>query len=360
MEQKFDRIHYRRECLLHNNKSLLILAVFLCVEQFLYSILLASPGTLIAKIHMMTSAISCLYALAFAVIFINIKKGLEASLWLHIFQFSYLLVLISCSVYRTVYVPSIHFSIPVIYIALLYGSAFLFYYPPLLSGILYGTTSSVLMYLSFRVNHGLAYATFNEDVIVNNLLAWLGSYIAYRRFVQQIDSSIMIEEQNKELLRLSSVDWLTQLINRRQIDKSLKEQHQIASHTGLAYSIILADIDFFKQVNDDFGHTIGDKILVEITDLFKQHNAEGHILGRWGGEEFMLICKNTSRENAYRIAEALRQSVEEHSFSIERGITCSFGVSTYANGLSMDDVVRQADEALYASKKNGRNLVTVL
>lgn len=359
MEQKIDRIHYRKECLIHNNKSLLILAVFLFVEQLLYSIFLTSPGSLVAKIHMITSVVSLLYGLVLAVIFINFKKGLKDSLWLHLFQFSYLVVLISCSVYRTVYVPSIHFSIPVIYIALLYGSAFLFYYPPVLSGILYGITSAGLIYLSFSVNHGLAYATFNEDVIVNNLLAWLGSYVAYRRFVQQIDSSIMIEEQNKELLRLSSIDWLTQLINRRQIDKSLKEQQEIAEKTDVFYSIIIADIDFFKQVNDDFGHTIGDKILIEITTLFKTNIDKTHILGRWGGEEFMLICQNTSSELAYDIAEGLRASVETHAFSIKRQITCSFGVSTYANGLSMDDVVRQADEALYASKNNGRNLVTV-
>jgi len=169
----------------------------------------------------------------------------------------------------------------------------------------------------------------------------------------------MIEAQNDELLRLSRTDCLTQLSNRRQIDKSLEEIHGQAQSTGGVYSVILADIDQFKQVNDQFGHGIGDIVLVEVTSVFKASVPDGYILGRWGGEEFMIICIDTGIEEAYGIAETLRLAVEGHEFSLERQITCSFGIATYSEGLNIHQVVRNADEALYASKENGRNLVTL-
>jgi len=159
-----------------------------------------------------------------------------------------------------------------------------------------------------------------------------------------------LKKYNKELERLSITDSLTKLHNRRKIDEILNEQK------NKKFSIILLDIDHFKEINDIYGHLEGDKILVEFTKLIKNNINVHDELGRWGGEEFLIICKNTTENEAAIIAQRLKELIENHDFHI-RKITASFGVSEANKNLEIKNILANADNALYKAKQQGRNQV---
>jgi polar amino acid transport system substrate-binding protein len=161
-----------------------------------------------------------------------------------------------------------------------------------------------------------------------------------------------LKRYNKQLEELSKTDALTKLYNRRKIDEILNKLQ------NKKYSLILLDIDNFKEINDVFGHLEGDKVLIKIAELLKNNINSNDVLGRWGGEEFLLICKNTKEHEAYLIAERLRKLIEENDFKI-RKVTASFGVSEANKKTSIKDVLAKADIAMYNAKQNGRNQVIV-
>ena len=126
------------------------------------------------------------------------------------------------------------------------------------------------------------------------------------------------------------------------------------------FAVVLIDVDFFKNVNDTFGHDIGDKVLLEIAKILQESIRGTDILGRWGGEEFLIICHETNTAQAAIIAEKIRVKIENTAFEYVGIQTCSFGVSEYSllDGNS-DAVVKRADNALYEAKENGRNRVEI-
>ncbi|WP_170151113.1 diguanylate cyclase [Caminibacter pacificus] len=147
--------------------------------------------------------------------------------------------------------------------------------------------------------------------------------------------------------RVADLDKLTQIYNRRGCEKFLKSYKD--------YSIILIDIDHFKQINDTYGHDIGDKILQEFGKLLKSSVRANDIVCRWGGEEFLIILPHTSYENAAEVAEKIRKKVEETKIFGNIQITISLGVSQF-NG-NFEKTFKEADEKLYIAKKTGRNKV---
>lgn len=354
-----NRIRYREERYKQNNKTLLMMATFLWVEQLLYGLLFTSPTTLIGKTHLVTSAVSFVYFLVLTYMYSQNKKALKVTWPKEVFLFSYAVFGIGLSIYRAIYISGTEFSIPVIYIAVLYGSAIVFYFPALWRFLLYSCGVALFVGLCLKVNDGFLYDTFIQDILMNNLLAWFASILAYKRFTKEVDSVVKIEEQNIELVRLSNTDTLTQIYNRRYLDQRLMELHEEAIVLEQSYAIIMADIDYFKKINDRFGHVTGDQVLIDVTNTLNSLLGEEHIFGRWGGEEFMIICKNSTVLEATKLAHALKELLENRSFHIDCQITCSFGVSAFAYDTSFVDTVLSADKALYKSKDNGRNQVTV-
>jgi diguanylate cyclase (GGDEF)-like protein len=167
-----------------------------------------------------------------------------------------------------------------------------------------------------------------------------------------------LDEKNKELLKLSVTDKLTGLYNRVKLDESMIEQYSLALRYDTPFSIILLDIDFFKQVNDIYGHKIGDDVLVEIARVLNGNVRKTDILGRWGGEEFLIICAQTTQNEALNLAQKINQAVAKHPFSTyEKQVTVSIGVCGYEKGLDVEKMLLYADEALYSAKENGRNRV---
>jgi diguanylate cyclase len=160
-----------------------------------------------------------------------------------------------------------------------------------------------------------------------------------------------------QLNRLATLDQLTQVPNRFEFDKVLAHALSVSQRYKKVFSILLLDIDYFKNINDTYGHLVGDEVLKSFSALLKQQIRDSDVVARWGGEEFTILLPNTTLDSARKMAESLRQRVEIHSFGEEINITCSIGVAQYMQGDKEDSLLKRVDEHLYNAKNNGRNQV---
>jgi len=157
---------------------------------------------------------------------------------------------------------------------------------------------------------------------------------------------------------LATKDKLTNIYNRLKIDEVLEEHFEIAKRYKKDLSIIFFDIDHFKKVNDIYGHKVGDYILQELVKIVSKNIRKTDIFGRWGGEEFIIILPETDLNQAYKVAEKLRKTIENYKFKFVDKITCSFGVINVSEENSINELIEEVDKLLYLSKENGRNQVT--
>ncbi|MGB3503630.1 MAG: GGDEF domain-containing protein [Mesorhizobium sp.] len=167
----------------------------------------------------------------------------------------------------------------------------------------------------------------------------------------------------EEYKRLAETDPLTLIANRRSFDSRLSQLFS-SEKSRMFGALILADIDRFKDVNDRFGHPVGDRILQAVARVISANVGEGNFVARAGGEEFAIIAEGLSEDGISRLAESVRIAVEQAAFkNPETGaqygpVTLSFGICMVAESGSADDLYAKADRALYASKVSGRNQVT--
>ena len=171
-----------------------------------------------------------------------------------------------------------------------------------------------------------------------------------------------LKRSNRLLLTLSSTDSLTRLYNRRMLMQTLSREVERHSRSDQVLSVLMLDIDHFKNINDTFGHLNGDKVLVAIAKVLKRYLRPYDIATRFGGEEFVLVLPNTTAKHAMDVAERLREAVEEITFDgelRELTVTTSIGIACYPRpGIDgVDDLLKAADEALYHAKNTGRNRV---
>jgi diguanylate cyclase (GGDEF)-like protein len=152
-------------------------------------------------------------------------------------------------------------------------------------------------------------------------------------------------------------DALTKLYNRRRFNEFLEGEISKSHRYKTPFSLIMFDIDHFKKVNDTYGHNRGDVILKEIAQVVVGTIRKYDIFARWGGEEFMILVPNSSLEGTLLMAEKIRSAIEKYAFTEVGTVTCSFGVTEYKDGDSIDSLVIRADGALYKAKELGRNRV---
>jgi diguanylate cyclase (GGDEF)-like protein len=162
--------------------------------------------------------------------------------------------------------------------------------------------------------------------------------------------------QKEAMQHLANTDFLTNLPNRRLVEKRLHEN----SNRDRAFSVILFDVDHFKKINDTFGHDIGDQVLKEFAKLIQENIRDKDIVGRWGGEEFVIIADDLNAKQAVVFSDRLRKLIEETTFCHQNNVTASFGVAEYRQKEKTKDVLKRADIALYMAKENGRNKVEIL
>ena len=162
---------------------------------------------------------------------------------------------------------------------------------------------------------------------------------------------------NEKLEWLVSVDSLTGIFNRRRLDETLEIEVERSSRYGESLSIILFDIDHFKTVNDTWGHQVGDEVIAGVARIAKELTRKSDVVGRWGGEEFLIIAPQTKLAGAEAFGEKLRGALEDVRFPSGIGITASFGIARLQYNEPVTLLLNRADQALYRAKRLGRNRI---
>lgn len=165
-------------------------------------------------------------------------------------------------------------------------------------------------------------------------------------------------EKEAQLERLATTDMLTGLINRSHFDSVLKSETNRQHRYARPLSLIMLDIDYFKVINDSYGHAVGDQVLVEFADLLRRNLRKADCCARWGGEEFMLLAPETSLEQSVSLADKIRMAIKETSFPIQGRVTASFGVVEVHAHEPIKSVMQRVDNALYLAKEKGRDQVS--
>lgn len=204
-----------------------------------------------------------------------------------------------------------------------------------------------------------------ELEIYSNLIYFGGQSLRVSLINDITERCHVQQELNKlqDLLREQAVrDPLTGLFNRRHLEESLDQELTIALRQNHPVSIILSDLDHFKQINDQYGHQAGDMTLKTCAHVYQKLNRSTDITCRFGGEEFLIVLPKMSKTDAIKRAEKLRLSIEQTKIRIvgtDLSITASFGLATYPDdGTTSEEVIAAADSALYESKRRGRNQIT--
>ena len=167
-------------------------------------------------------------------------------------------------------------------------------------------------------------------------------------------------EMEKQLQHIAETDRLTQIFNRMKFDEELKNQVAWASLTHNRFGLIMLDLDHFKQVNDTYGHDMGDQVLKNTVELLHNRIRKSDILARWGGEEFMIIAPLIDKDELSILIESLRSAIEQFAHPGVGRVTASFGASVVTPSDNIDSLLKRVDSALYESKQNGRNRCTIL
>lgn len=173
-------------------------------------------------------------------------------------------------------------------------------------------------------------------------------------------SSKKIFLNKEELSRLAVTDKLTGLYNRRRFEEVLENELSRSRRFNHPFSLMIIDIDHFKEVNDSFGHDVGDRVLIEISKLIKENIRSTDVLVRWGGEEFVIICLETNLSSIKSIADNIRKKIESYTFKDIGNKTVSIGLTVYENDDTQASILKRADNALYKAKNDGRNRVEII
>ena len=206
-----------------------------------------------------------------------------------------------------------------------------------------------------------------EDVI-QGLEAGADDFLTKPFHQEELKYRVQIGERiinlEHRILQLATTDYLTGVLNRRAFMERMEEEIHRSNRENAPFSLILADIDYFKRVNDEYGHQAGDLVLQRFTEQLSKSSRPYDFIGRYGGEEFVVCSPGVDDLQARSVAERMRKRIEEmrivlpgSSQSIQ--ITASFGVASFRMGSeeSVDSVTKRADEAMYRAKREGRNRV---
>lgn len=242
--------------------------------------------------------------------------------------------------------------------------------------------------------------TFIDEILTNNLHSFSypnnnGTTYLNTRFVEEFNWYLMVEQHSntgngalyntlkvnillsilvtlnvlalahftfnryqKRLEMMATIDKLSGLLNRQAFEPILENNIEQSKRQKTPLSIISIDIDFFKSINDNYGHLVGDKVIKQIASICKKYSRESDALSRWGGEEFLLMLPNTDIKEASNIAQRIQLHLSTNNN--EPKVTASFGVTKYIASEALDELLNRADKALYKAKENGRNRIEQL
>jgi len=207
----------------------------------------------------------------------------------------------------------------------------------------------------------VVYYSFSDfvDIIIKNMYLLFIALTMIAIILTALFTLVLFNERKKQKAVHDLVvhDALTKIYNRHGVNEVLNQKLEEFNRDKKDLSIIFFDIDFFKNVNDTYGHDMGDYVLENIAKLVSKEIRSSDIFARWGGEEFIIFLPNTKIENAKNIAEKLRKIIEEHAFSSIKKVTCSFGVTQLREEDTKASFLKRVDVLLYKAKNSGRNCV---
>lgn len=246
---------------------------------------------------------------------------------------------------------------------------FVFYKPKTIYSIMLIVTLYILYLCSRTASGELPYAPLFSDALNHSEYYknsfWIQSMaILYLPIlvISALFFEILLRQwrrREKSIEYLSQVDGLTKVNNRRYVTDCIQDIHLKQKHS---YAMIILDLDYFKKINDSFGHKAGDEVLKKVAVILKSVVRSHDLIGRLGGEEFILILLDQNLQSAKQVAERCRALIESQLITLENGqtinITASFGVAVYEQNRTPDEVSHLADQALYLSKARGRNQVS--
>jgi len=195
----------------------------------------------------------------------------------------------------------------------------------------------------------------NKDEYIFNIKI---AYFADQYIVTLTDIT-KISQQSLEYKHEANYDALTKIYNRNMFNTLMEKKISDAKKEKTSFVFIILDIDFFKKVNDTYGHLVGDDVLINIAKLIKKHIRGNDIFARWGGEEFVLSF-DVTLDKGVEIAENLRVKIAEKEFGVVKNLTCSFGVTQFRDDDTLGSMIERADLALYKAKDSGRNKICQL
>jgi diguanylate cyclase (GGDEF)-like protein len=233
-----------------------------------------------------------------------------------------------------------------IYVALIFDKKMAL----IVSMVIFITTLTIGIVIGFL--HHDAFDVQTYDSLIQFYMS-NAAYIFALFFLQVLKTAFI---QKEEMQHLAHTDHLTNLPNRRLMEKNLQDNIK----DNKEFSIILLDIDHFKLINDTYGHDVGDQVLRAFSSLIQENIRDHDMVGRWGGEEFIIIANRLGGKQAAIFTERLRKLIEATSFIHKEKVTASFGVTEFRQSERLQDVLKRADVALYLAKENGRNIVEIL
>jgi diguanylate cyclase (GGDEF)-like protein len=225
-----------------------------------------------------------------------------------------------------------------------------------ISGVLFTAASiGVILITHFLIDLHLSQVAINSAVL--GLV--IGSFLAETYTKKITGYERRLQKKNAELKVLASTDDLTGIMNKRIFQEVSKRYFKTAQRDRDSLTLLLFDLDLFKEVNDTYGHQVGDKLLIRFVEILESFLRKSDILARVGGEEFALLLFNTDFEGAYALAEKIREEVKHHPFTYDRhniSMTTSIGATQLRESdASFDEIFARADKALYQAKADGRN-----
>ncbi len=213
-----------------------------------------------------------------------------------------------------------------------------------------------LMALFFPVFAGL---NLNNAVIVNRGIPEYSAEVINGMTLWEVTTFLIFRIGRLQQI-YATMDLLTGVLNRREALNILQEEYERAARYKIPFSVILIDIDYFKRVNDTFGHVVGDRVLKGFAGTLSGVTRAMDRVARWGGEEFLIILPSLALESSRLTAERIRELICCTEYDRVQDLTASMGVASHWPGESLDDLLTRADEALYLAKNQGRNRVVAL
>ena len=207
------------------------------------------------------------------------------------------------------------------------------------------------------------------EITTNDEIGDLG--IAFNEMLSNLDKTLtskdVLEQEIKEkeileqkLIEISRIDELTKIFNRRAFNDFFNGYYERAVRYKEDLGVIIFDIDDFKSINDEFGHLVGDSVLIKLSKEIKKLVRISDIFARWGGEEFIILVPNTDDILVYELSERIRKSFEKVNFGINRSITISLGIGVMVGKETKDTILKKADDALYQAKSEGKNKSVII